>query len=60
MNHNTCLQCIICGENLDCKEALKLHKDTKHIQNWLKKNSIVLSESMDKDIIVKKCEELLI
>ena len=41
------------------KKSLKLHKDTKNIQNRLKKNSIVFSESMDKDRILKKCEELI-
>ena len=28
--HYSSVWCDICGENLDCKEALKLHKDTKH------------------------------
>ena len=58
-NHNTCLQCDICGQNFDCKDAIKLHKDTKHIKNRLKKNSIVFGESMDKHSILKKFEKVI-
>ena len=55
--HNSCVRCDKCGENLDCKEALKLHKDTKHNERKLGTNSSVFNESCDS--ILRECEDLL-